>query len=143
MISSTQVQSIINLREKFSQLIITHPSIRSESFDHNIRSESFDHNEFFEIILNGLDELLQYITLIVHLKKYIQDEDINKDVDNIITTLYELYDKYQQEKASNSFDIAKFSRNNVRKMSHLPDKIEQVYKTLLKRAQLDIMNVVK
>jgi hypothetical protein len=134
MISSTQVQSIINLREKFSKLIITHPSIRSESFDHN---------EFFEIILNGLDELLQYITLIVHLKKYIQDEDINEDVDNIITTLNELYDKYQKEKDSNLFDMAKFSRNNVREMSHLPDKIEKVYKILLARAQSNLMSALQ
>ena len=133
MISSTQVQSIIYLREEFSQLIIPHPSIRSESFDHN---------EFFGIILNGLDELLQYITLIVNLRKYIENEDINEDVDNIITTLNELYDNYQQEKDSNSFDIVKFSRNNVRKMSHLPDKIEKVYKILLARAQLDIINVL-
>jgi predicted transcriptional regulator with HTH domain len=76
------------------------------------------------------------------LKKYIQDEDINEDVDNIITTLNELYDNYKQEKGSNSFDIVKFSRNNVRKMFHLPDKIEKVYKILLARAQSDIMNVL-
>ena len=133
MISSTQVQSIIDLREKFSQLIIPHPTIRSESFEKN---------DFFRIILNGLDELLQYITLILALRKYIENEDINKDVDNIIATLNELYDKYQKEKDSNLFDITKFSHNNVRKMSHLPDKIEKVYKILLARAQLDIMNVL-
>lgn len=133
LISSTQVQSIITLREEFSQLIIPHPAIRSESFETN---------DFFRIILNGLDELLQYITLIVALRKYIENEDINEDVDNIITTLNELYDKYQKEKDSDLFDITAFSRNNVREMSHLPDKIEKVYKILLARAQSDIMNVL-
>jgi hypothetical protein len=133
MISSAQVQSIIDLREKFSQLIIPHPTIRSESFEKN---------DFFRIILNGLDELLQYITLILALRKYIENEDINEDVDNIIATLNELYNKYQKEKDSNLFDIIAFSRNHVRGMSHLPDEIEKVYKTLLERAQLDIMNVL-
>ncbi len=133
LISSTQVQSIITLREEFSQLIIPHPSIRSESFEKN---------DFFRIILNGLDELLQYITLIVNLRKYIENEDINEDVDDIIITLNELYDNYKQEKDSDLFDITAFSRNNVKRMSHLPDKIEKVYKILLDRAQSDIMNVL-
>ena len=131
MISQANLQSIYDLQEKFKRLIITNPSIRSESFEQN---------NFFESILNALQELINYITLIVALKKYIKDEDINEDFDNIITTLTELYDNYQEQKHSNLFEMKTFSRNHVNRIIHLADNIEKVYKLLLKRAQSDLIN---
>ncbi|MEX0595431.1 MAG: hypothetical protein WD512_02945 [Candidatus Paceibacterota bacterium] len=131
MISHDQIRKVFALKDKFSQLIDINPSIKREFFDKN---------EFFEIIVNELKELLEYIIVLISLKKYIEDEYISTEIDNIIEILNELYDNYQENKDSDSFDIKIFTSDNVIKIIHLTDNTAIIYKDVLGRAEANLIN---
>jgi hypothetical protein len=131
MISQDQIRKVLSLKDKFSQLINVNPSIRREVFDTN---------EFFEIVVNKLKQLVECIILLIALKKYIENEDISTEIDNIIAILNELYDNYQEDKYSDLFDIQRFTRDNVRKIIHLTDNMEKIYKDVLGRAEANLIN---